>query len=387
MELLSVIIPVYNNIKYLSQCIDSIVNQEYQDMEIILVDDGSADGSGEVCDEYQKKDNRIQVIHKENEGCMKARWDGLRKCKGEYIGFVDSDDWIDPQMYKVLMSIAQDKDCDIVSMGYTVVIDEQKEMRMDDGTLFGYYEKGKNLDLFLSNMMYDSEKMERGVQPSLCTKIIKRELLMRAFDGADQKITMGEDAAIFYPCCLEMKNIYIMKEYKYFYRVHNQSMCRSMSTDIFRELYLFYQYMQKCFWQYRNQYGLSEQLKKYVWTLLEQGVDQIFHIKMKRVYLFPYSIIERGSDIILYGAGAVGQSYYDQIVENHYCNIAAWADKNNNDDRKIMHPSQIEKTSNRKILIAIKKQEIAEEIMDELIASGIREERLVWVRPQEMPIV
>lgn len=356
MRQLSVIIPVYNNMKYLAQCIDSVINQTYQDIEIILVDDGSTDGSGRLCDEYQKADDRIQVIHKANEGCMKARWHGLRKSKGKYIGFVDSDDWIDPCMYKVLMSVAQEKDCDIVSMGYTVVFDNQKEMKADDTTLFGYYERGKNLDLFLASMMYDARTMERGAQPSLCTKIIKRELLVRAFDGADQNISMGEDAAIFYPCCLEMNNIYIMREYKYFYRVHNASMCRSMNIDIFSEFYSFYQYMQTRFSEYEDRYGLLEQLRKYVWTFLEQGLSQVFHITPKKVYIFPYAMVEQGSNIILYGAGAVGQSYYDQITDNHYCNIVIWADKKNYDGKRILHPDQIADMGNTKILIAVKKK-------------------------------
>lgn len=387
MRRLSVIIPVYNNKKYLQQCIDSVINQEYQNIEIILVDDGSTDGSGEICDEYQKADGRIQVIHKENEGCMNARWHGLKISSGKYVGFVDSDDWIALDMYRMLMSRAQEKDCDIVSMGYMVVFGEREEMKADDSTLFGYYERGKNLDLFLDNMMYDAEKMERGAQPSLCTKIIKRELLMKVFEEADQSITMGEDAAIFYPCCLAMKNIYIMREYKYFYRIHNGSMCRSADTGVFRECYSFYQYMQRCFSKHGDQYGLSEQLRHYVWMLLEMGINQVFHIAMKRVYIFPYTAVEYGSDLILYGAGAVGQSYYDQIMDNHYCNIVIWVDKKNYDGKRIRHPNEIAGMGNIKVLIAVKKKEVADEIMGELTETGISKERLIWFCPQEMPVI
>lgn len=387
MGLLSIIVPVYNNIKYLKQCIDSILNQEYRNIEVILVDDGSTDGSGELCDEYQRTDNKIQVIHKKNEGCMKARWYGLRKSKGKYIGFVDSDDWIGSDMYSLLMSAAKENDCDIVSMGYKVVRDEQREMRMDDDTLNGYYEKGKNLDFFLANMMFDADKRKRGVQPSLCTKVIKRELLMQSFNGADLKITMGEDAAIFYSCCLKMKNIYIMMEYKYFYRVHDTSMCRSLTIDNFNEFYMFYQYMKTLFLEYGNSYGLLDQLKQYVWTFLEQGINQVFNIMLKRYYVFPYTDIERGSDIILYGAGGVGQSYYDQIMDNHYCNIVFWADKNVNISKNIIHPSHISRAGNMKILIAVKKRELADEIVSELLDLGISKERLVWICPQEIPVI
>lgn len=383
---LTVIVPVYNNRKYLKQCIQSISNQLYKDMEIILVDDGSTDGSGEICDEYEKADSRIRVIHQNNMGCMEARWHGLKSSKGEYIGFVDSDDWIAHDMYQELMSVAEDKKCDIVSMGYTAVFGQTKT-EINDNTLYGSYERGVNLDIFLSNMMHDAVKGQRGAQPSLCTKIMKRKLLLGAFERADRKITMGEDAAIFYPCCLDINRIYIIKKYQYFYRIHEESMCRNMNINTICEIQSFYQYMQKRFFKYQSQYHLQKQLKNYVWLLLEQGLQQIFHIRFKRTFLFPYTIIEKGSDIILYGAGEVGQSYYHQIADNHYCNIAAWVDKNTCDGRKIIHPARIVSLDYIKILIAVKNREMADEIMDELASLGIHRERMLWVRPQEIPIV
>lgn len=99
---ISVIVPVYNTEKYLDRCIRSIINQTFSDFELILVDDGSKDNSGFVCDEWEKKDSRIKVIHQKNAGAGAARNAGLRVAKGEYIGFVDSDDWIEPQMYEVM---------------------------------------------------------------------------------------------------------------------------------------------------------------------------------------------------------------------------------------------------------------------------------------------
>lgn len=164
-------------------------------------------------------------------------------------------------------------------------------------------------------------------------------------------------------------------------------MCRNMNINTICEIQSFYQYMQKRFFKYQSQYHLQKQLKNYVWLLLEQGLQQIFHIRFKRTFLFPYTIIEKGSDIILYGAGEVGQSYYHQIADNHYCNIAAWVDKNTCDGRKIIHPARIVSLDYIKILIAVKNREMADEIMDELASLGIHRERMLWVRPQEIPIV
>lgn len=117
---ISVIIPVYKVEAYLPRCIDSVINQTYKNLEIILVDDGSPDKSGEICDKYAALDGRIKVIHKSNEGVAKARNDALDVATGDYIGFVDSDDWIEPDMYEFLMSILSKHDADISMCGETV---------------------------------------------------------------------------------------------------------------------------------------------------------------------------------------------------------------------------------------------------------------------------
>ena len=108
--LISIIVPVYNVEKYLHRCVDSILNQTYRNLEIILVDDGSPDRSGEICDEYAAKDGRIRVIHQENRGLSGARNAGLDICKGEYIAFVDSDDYIEPDMFQQLFTGINDVD-------------------------------------------------------------------------------------------------------------------------------------------------------------------------------------------------------------------------------------------------------------------------------------
>ena len=379
---LSVIVPVYNSKEYLEKCVDSIINQEYKDLEIILVDDGSTDGSGEICDRY-KEDNKVCVIHQNNRGCMLSRLQGLQRSRGEYIGFVDSDDWIASDMYKTLMSVAEREQCDIVSMCYTAVR-EEKDDREEDGTLFGLYKEGRNLDILLSNMMYDAEKKRRGIHPALWSKVIRKELLQKAFTGIDGSIILGEDAAIFYPCCLNAKSVFAMKEYKYFYRIRKDSMCRDLTVDTFSQIHLFHQYMEKILAEYGTKYDLFKQLKKYVWTFLELGLRQIFKIRAGVAYVFPYPNVEKGSDVIVYGAGEVGQSYYDQIQENQYCNIVAWVDKNKNFRNNVEEVGRVLELNHAKIIIAIKSEDVAKEIINELSGLGVSEERMLWTKPQQL---
>ncbi len=134
-SVISVIVPVYNVEKYLNLCVNSILNQSYKNLEIILVDDGSPDNCPKICDEYEKLDPRIKVIHKENGGLSDARNAGIEVATGEYIGFVDSDDYIAPDMYDSLYKIITENDCDmavcravIVGEGEAAIYEDSREI-------------------------------------------------------------------------------------------------------------------------------------------------------------------------------------------------------------------------------------------------------------------
>ena len=125
--LVSIIMPIYNVSDYLKRSLDSIVEQDYENLDIILVDDGSTDGSGDICDAYRKKDSRILTLHKENGGQASARNVGLQYSRGELIAFIDSDDVVSPEYISRMLRVMQEKQCDIVQCGYARVLanDEQ----------------------------------------------------------------------------------------------------------------------------------------------------------------------------------------------------------------------------------------------------------------------
>ena len=134
--MVSVVVPVYGVEQYLSQCIESIINQTYRDIEIILVDDGSPDNCDIICDEYAKKDKRIKVFHKKNGGLSDARNFGIARASGEYIGFVDADDWIEPKMYELLVNSAIDNKADIVYCGTYLEYSQRTVIRRPLGKCF-----------------------------------------------------------------------------------------------------------------------------------------------------------------------------------------------------------------------------------------------------------
>lgn len=167
---ISIIVPIYNTGIYLKKCIDSLLYQTLQDIEIILIDDGSTDESKDICDEYAKRDNRISVIHKKNEGVSIARNVGIKKAKGKYIGFIDSDDWIESNMYENMYNHAKDYNADIVFCDATTVYDN-KQSEIDTFTLL---EKSR----LITKDNIDSSLLAQ-IAGSACRGLYKRELLQK----------------------------------------------------------------------------------------------------------------------------------------------------------------------------------------------------------------
>lgn len=163
----SVIVPVYNMEKYLSRCVDSILAQTYANLEVILVDDGSKDSSPAICDKYAERDGRIKVVHKENGGLSSARNAGLDVASGDYIGFVDSDDYISSDMYSQLCRRLDNSDCEIANVMY---------VRADENGKTTPSKVPHNTDKEISSEQFARELMLHTGDVSVCTKLFKSEL-------------------------------------------------------------------------------------------------------------------------------------------------------------------------------------------------------------------
>ncbi len=207
MDLISVIVPVYNVEKYLRKCIDSILSQTYTNLEIILVDDGSVDNSGRICDEYKEKDSRIVVIHKENGGLSSARNAGLDMAHGEYIGFIDSDDYIGSDMYEELYKNMQDNNADLSICGILDLYQGIESKRNTPDTKVMLTAEAIKLMLLTR------------LTVSFCNKLFKRELFK------DTRFPTGkivEDAFLITEILLKCDIVAFSSEEKYYY-VHREN--------------------------------------------------------------------------------------------------------------------------------------------------------------------
>lgn len=221
--LLSVVIPVYNVDRYIEECLDSILLQDYTDFEVVLIDDGSKDRTAEICDMYVERDNRVSVLHKENEGVSKARSLGARIAKGEYLFFVDGDDLIKEGCFKYISEVINKYKADIIYYGQ--LVDTGKEYVKADLTCReGIYLK-KDIESEIFPYLIHNEEA-RYFPPGLAGKVIKRELFLEN-QLVDPKVTIGEDGACIIPCIFYANSMYVVPEYFYVYRYNASSATKS----------------------------------------------------------------------------------------------------------------------------------------------------------------
>ena len=241
MPLISVIVPVYNVEKYLDACVESIVNQTYKELEIILVDDGSPDRCPEMCDEWAKKDSRIKVIHKENGGGAQARNVGLDVATGEYIAFVDSDDIIHQEMYSTLFSFLDRNNCDIVECSYTTVLPFESSL---SNNLISFFDKknslreninGKHCVQLIWNKLYKRETI--GDIRFTPGKLIDDEFFTYKVFGNSNK-TAVIDSKLYYYRQQEDSVMHRAYSLKRLAAVEAKVECAEYVKDRFPELYM-----------------------------------------------------------------------------------------------------------------------------------------------------
>ncbi|WP_394188554.1 glycosyltransferase family 2 protein [Paenisporosarcina quisquiliarum] len=218
MKKISIVVPIFNTEKYLEKCIKSILQQSYENIELILINDGSTDSSGKICDDYSKKDCRIKVRHKTNGGQSSARNLGIDLATGSYIGFVDSDDWIKTDMYEKLLKTALETKSEIVACNLSLMTKK--------GKFRNYTESDRNIEFDKISAM--SEIFRNKILTfSPCNKLYKKHLFENL--RFDEKIIL-EDKDISYQLIDKCSRVYYIIEPLYYYRYNPVSTLRGKFT-------------------------------------------------------------------------------------------------------------------------------------------------------------
>ena len=217
----AVIVPVYNKSKYFARCVESILNQSYRKIAVYLVDDGSTDGSGAVCDAYERRDSRVRVIHKQNEGPMKTALRGAMESTEPYVMFVDSDDWIEPEMISEMVRHLTGSCSEVVCCG--LQIDREwngTSVQEDNAAPPGTY-TGERLQKEIRDRILGNE--HRLILVSRCVKLFSRQLIVDNARWCDASIRMGDDLNVVIPALLDAERIVIMDHAFYYHYIFDQA--------------------------------------------------------------------------------------------------------------------------------------------------------------------
>lgn len=209
--MISIIVPIYNVEQYLKRCVDSLINQTYRNLEIILVDDGSPDRCGEICDEYAKKDSRVKAIHKPNGGLSDARNKGLDVATGDYVMFVDSDDWLESNTCEIISRMAFEYHADVVVFGMNLVYDNGNVVRRGKGIV----SHTPSQEQCILSLIY--RVPESGLFNNVCNKMFRREL----FDNIEFPLgRLAEDRGVILKLMHKAKSVYVCENcfYNYYKR-------------------------------------------------------------------------------------------------------------------------------------------------------------------------
>lgn len=376
---ISVIIPIYNAEKYLRACLDSVLSQTYQNFEVILINDGSTDGSGAICDKYVKHNRRMHVIHKRNEGSICARKAGILAAQGDYIAFVDADDWLDSDFLECGIRLMESEKADIVITGCVRENSTYSEV-IQNKISSGIYDIQGLAGKVWPRMLYYEGFYEFGILPFMWNKFYRKKLLELWCLDIDLRIYDGEDAAVVYPYLLKVQKAVITEDAKYHYRIHGESMTANRKANYYENTARLYLYLASKFQDSPYSRYMMPQLDSYMRMMIWQGKPSGFIETTK--FIFPFKRICQGASIILYGAGYVGQVFHHQITLSDYCNIVAWVDKGykRGELRQIgvvgkeaLHTQRYDY-----VVLAVSQTDVAEEIAGELVAYGVDKGKIVF---------
>lgn len=389
-ELISVVIPVFNTCEYLEICINSVLQQTYMNLEIILVDDGSDDGSDQLCKAFGDKDHRIKVIYQSHLGVVAARKRGVKEASGEFILFVDSDDYIESNMIEEMERVARENRAEIITSGYTKEYAKADrvsgEVRYDEFPE-GMYTGQKLQGIYQKIIFYDNYS-QHGILPGLWCKLFRKKLIENNMQRIPETITNSEDACLVYMCCMDAAGIFVLHKAFYHYYMRENSCIHTANKQCFAVLDACYQCLyQKVIEMGKFQNEMLKQLENFVAREAVYCLKNRFGFSNDGVlplYIADLKGWDANTKIVLYGAGRVGSSFYKQITALGQAEIVLWVDRDERivEANDLVNPIEmILETEYDYILLGLKDEKLSIGISESLKKMGVIQEKIVWKKP------
>ena len=384
----SVVVPVYNLEDYIEKCIQSILDQTYKNYELILVDDGSTDHSYDMCQKYSESYDNIFAYSQENGGPNAARLTGVENSTGEYILFVDGDDWIESNMLEELVKKQQESGAEIVTSGAYRGVGEQCTKKVDSLNE-GIYEK-EDLKEIYSRLLINHKFAEPGILHYLWGKLINKKLIIKALKVIPKSINYGEDVVALFVCIVNTKSVMITKQIFYHYVMRDNSAVNSFKYDFFEVLNKAYNCMRGVI--SKDKYVLKLQLDAWIIQQIYIGINEKIGID-KQLLLPNKQLIGMEQEIVpnmrigLYGAGKIGQPIYTRLKSLNRYRIVLWVDNNYEKYQRmgldVQPTEQLEKVDYDYLIIAVKGEDFANSIKRNLMEKyAIPEYKIKYYEPR-----
>lgn len=378
---ISIIVAVYNVDKFLDECILSLINQTLNEIEIIIVNDGSTDGSSFICEKYKLLDERIILINKKNAGLVSARKFGIEIARGKYSIFVDGDDKLDEYACEKMFMIAEKLNVDFIHFNYKTTA----------GNKICYIKKDEIINLvkidrkklFIDSVICNEETNMQSITPSIWSKLFVTSFIKKVYMKTPDDQSYGEDLICLYNCIMQSQKCALSTMFFYNYRIHAASMSHKWQWSTIERIVKLKEIISKLLGE-----AFFSEIERYFFRIVVNYIEE----SSKNTAIIPKCIISDitrfyNKNIILYGAGNVGIDYYNQLVRYSRINIIAWVDCNfeniNIDYFKIQSPDYIKDVKFDYIVIAINDMKMATEIRKDLVMTKkINDKKIIWSKPE-----
>lgn len=374
---ISIIVPVFNEKNRLDKCLWSMKNQTMRNIEFILVDDGSADGSAGLCDKAASLDERIKVLHMSNKGSTAARKAGMKLATGKYVTFVDADDWIEQDLCACLYEQAEESGADLIIGGH--FLDSAGETRRQISTLSaGFYDRQDLENQVFPQLFHNDFYSGWSIYPFLCGKLFLREKLLPYMERVEDSIAFGDDVCVTFPYLLSCKSIMMVDNslYHYVQRLNSQSHAR-LNYENLRSMRSIYKLVLESI----HEQGLEEtyvgKFRLYMLTtMLIPRFPWLLGKYLCQESEMPFFKFRKGSKVIIYGAGVFGRALHDFLTESRFAEVVLWLDARAEQLRKsgyeIKALQEVEKWPDYDcVVVPIMNREVVKVVCRELTAAGV----------------
>ena len=385
-DTISVIVPTYAGEQYLENCVDSLLTQTHKNLQIILVNDGSPDRSGEICDRYASLDRRVQAIHQRNLGLVSARKVGVAASTGEYIGFVDGDDWIAPEFYADLYESMMANRADFVISGHVREFMGKQEKitpRMSEGV----YDRSDTLNEIIPQAIFNGKFFQHGVSTYVWNKLFIRETAVRLIQGIPDEILVGEDAALTYPYLMTCSRVAIRQDGGYFYRQRPRSILKSFPEieAEYKRLSTLFRYLVRRFSDLPASSQVSQQLRNYFFASVLVRSGGIIHSPKQSHWFSAFPELTGNQRVVVCSSGSFGQHLVNRLEQMGDFEVVGWLDDDATESQVMgLSVSPLEEVANLDfdlLVIAAIDPDYSDNLEERLIGLGVDPQLISRLKP------